>query len=345
MTSSVIIRFVCLGGFLVCLLSEVQAIDSVRLQYVKPFEHQFFVGPTLRYRATSFQFTNALNRKNWVRNIPNNSYGVGLRVTLFGIGIEGSYAVPFARRNVDRFGSSTVRDLQFNSFGSKWFADVFLQRYDGFFSRRSWFPLTSKDIHPQRDDLTLRTAGFSFTYLFNNTRFSMRAPYQFSEHQMKSAGSVLFGVALNRFRIHADGAIISDTDQSYFSSEFDAGAMSITTTALTAGYSYTLVHRHYFVNLTGLVGPAHHWMQYERNANSHHDIDLNVFASYAVAAGFNGNRNFIGVTYQSKNSQRRLLDTSVSNSFNTFRIVAGVRFREKGFMTFRLQNAKRLIKK
>lgn len=333
------LRFVCLIVWMISgASSDVKALDSARFQHIKPFERQIFVGPALRQRTTLFQFTNVLN-KNWIRYIPNNSYGVGLRLTIFGVGMEWSYAVPFARRNVERFGTSAVRDFQFNSFTSKWFADFYVQRYSGFYSKRSWAPLTSKDVHPQRDDLGLRTWGLSFTYLFNNGRYSMRAPYQFSEHQLKSSGSFMFGLAVNRFFVSGNGTIILQADQPYFSPEFKATTAQFVTAALTAGYGYTLVHRHYFINFTALAGPAHHWMQYESSAGMHYDIYVNLYASYAAAIGYNGDRSFIGVTYQSKNAQGHILSTSVSNNVSTFRLVAGIRFHEKGFLRLRPRNA------
>jgi hypothetical protein len=316
--------------------------DSARLRYIKPLKHQIFVGSVLKQRTFSFQMTNAQERKNWVRYVPNNTYSAGVRLNLFGVGLEAAVAIPLARKNVERFGSSRVREFQGNSFTKKWFADFFWQRTDGFYVRRSWVQLTSKDVYPQRNDLELLNSGLSFTYIFNHGKYSMRAPYQFSEHQLKSGGSVMMGFMANRIKIESEQAIIETGDQSYFLLGQDARSVDFVSGTIAIGYGYTLIHKDFFLNASGLIGPSHHWMKY-RSDRSHYDIDLNVYATYFAALGYNGERFFCGMTFSSRNTQVRMLETSVSSARNTFRLVAGVRFMEKGFFTKRPKDALRKV--
>jgi len=333
-------RWVCIG-LLTLFFSYAWAdpiADSARLRYIKPFEHQIFIGSVLKQRTLSFQMTNAQERKSWVRYVPNNTYSAGVRLNLFGVGLEGAVAIPLARKNVERFGSSAVREFQGNLFTKKWFADFFWQRTDGFYERRSWVPLSSKDVHPQRSDLGLLNSGLSFTYIFNNGKYSMRAPYQFSEHQLKSGGSVMMGFIVNRIKIESEQTIIDTADQPYFSLGQDARSMDFVTASIAMGYGYTIIYQDIFLNVTGLIGPSHHWMKY-RSDQSHYDIDLNVYATYFAALGYNGERIFCGITFSSRNTQVRMLETSVSSARNTFRLVAGVRFMEKGFFTKRPKDA------
>jgi hypothetical protein len=335
----VLVRWVCISlltsGFYVTWATP--TADSARLRFIKPFEHQVFVGAVLKQRTLSIQMTNAQQRKNWVRYVPNNTYSAGVRLNLFGVGLEAAVAIPLARKNVERFGSSAVREFQGNSFTKKWFADFFWQRTDGFYVRRSWVPLTSKDVHAQRNDLELMNSGLSFTYIFNHGKYSMRAPYQFSEHQLKSGGSVMTGFIVNRIKIESEQAIIDVADQSYFLLGQDARSVDFVSASMAIGYGYTLIHKDIFFNVSGLVGPSHHWMKY-RSDRSHYDIDLNIYATYFAALGYNGERIFCGMTFSSRNTQVRMLETSVSSARNTFRLVAGVRFMEKGFFTKRPKN-------
>jgi hypothetical protein len=314
--------------------SALPQTDSARLQYIKPFERQIFIGSVLKQRSFSFQLTNSQNRKNWVRYVPNNTYSAGARINLFGVGLEAAVAIPLATRNVERYGSTTVRELQGNSFTEKWFADFFWQRSNGFYVKRSWAPLTSKEIHPQRNDLDLRNTGLSFTYIFNHQKYSMRAPYQFSEHQRKNGGSVMLGFIMNRIRIESGDDIIDAADQSYFSIGADAESTDFFTAAIATGYGYTLVHKDFFLNVTALAGPSHHWMTFHNN-QKHFDVDLNLYAAYQAALGYNGEHAFVGMTFSSRNTQVRMLETSVSSARNSFRLIAGFRLREKGFFTQR----------
>ena len=92
------LRGVCLSGLLILfgLVSiDIHAkTDSARLRNIKPFERQIFVGSVLKQRTLSFQLTNALDRRNWVRYVPNNTYSAGIRLNLFGIGLEATLVLP-----------------------------------------------------------------------------------------------------------------------------------------------------------------------------------------------------------------------------------------------------------
>lgn len=275
--------------------------------------------------------------------MPNNLYSAGIRVNLFGIGLEGAMAVPIARRNSERFGTSRVKEFQGNAFTKRWFADFHGQQYQGFYMKRSWVQLTSQETHPQRQDLVLNNSGLSFTYLFNHDKFSMRAPYQFSEHQLKSEGSFMLGFIMNRFRISGEEFMVSEADQVYFGDGATITAVDYITAALTAGYGYTFIHKDFFLNVTGLVGPSHHWMKYT-DQQPRFDIDLNLYATYFAAIGYNGERSFIGMTFHSKNTSARILQTSVSSALNSFRLIAGVRFYERGIFKKRPKDALKFLR-
>ena len=142
----------------------------------------------------------------------------------------------------------------------------------------------------------------------------------------------MMGFIVNRIRIESARAIIAAGDQPYFSLGQDARSSDFVSAAMAIGYGYTLIHKDLFLNVSGLAGPSHHWMKY-RSDLSHYDMDLNVYATYFAALGYNGERIFCGMTFSSRNTQVRMLETSVSSARNTFRLVAGVRFMEKGFFT------------
>jgi Domain of unknown function (DUF4421) len=247
------------------------------------------------------------------------------------LGLAWKEALPFPSPGAIEKDLEPVREFQVNCFSQKWFADFYAQNYSGFYLNRSWNPLTSKDIHPQRTGLELKNSGLSFTYIFNHAHYSMRAPYQFSEHQKRSGGSVMLGLIMNRFKISNDDFIIRAEDQLYFSAGRDARFMDFVTAAVVVGYGYTIVHKNFFINATALAGPSHHWLSYS-SQQAHFDIDVNLYAAYFAAIGYSGERSFMGITFHAKESKARMLETSVSNSLTTFRLVAGIRLKERGFL-------------
>jgi len=314
--------------------------DSLRLQYIKPFERQFFIGPVIKQRSVSFQLANVNDRSKKIIYFPNNAYSAGVRVNLFGIGMEGTFAVPIARKNMERYGGSEVSDFNFISFSKNWMADFSRQHYSGFYFNRSWFPLPGKAVHPQRPDLEVRNSGLSFTYIFNNRKFSMRSPYQFTEQQIRSRGSFLLGFTFSRFRLGGETEIIiNNTDQVFFGDGRDARQMNLVVMGLSPGYGYNLVYKKYFLNLSVQLGPAHNWVSYQSvDGSKHYDIDLNFTASYHAAIGFNGDKYFMGLGFISRNNQARLLETQISSSGSSFRLVAGARFEERGIFKKRISD-------
>lgn len=252
-------------------------------------------------------------------------------------------AVPIALRNTSRYGNSQVHEFQFNMLTNKWFADFYWQRYDGFFLTRSWLKLPLQDVHPQRKGLSLKNSGASFTYIFNHGHYSMRSAYQFSERQMISAGSFMLGFSMNRFRIFGDGFIIRPEDQTYFAAGSDARSTDFVSAAMSVGYGYTHVYKSYFVNVTALAGPTHFWMKYNGSA-THYDIDLNLNATFMGAIGYNGERAFMGVTFNARNSHAKMQATSISNTLSTFRAVAGFRLMERGLLTKRPKDLIRIVR-
>ena len=312
--------------------------DSLRLRYIKTYERQIFFGPVIKQRTLSFQLKNRYDI-NRITFRPNNSYSAGIRFNIFGIGIEGSLAIPLATRNTVRFGNTDVSEFSFNSISNQWLADFFWQRYTGFYFERSWATLKIKDIHPQAPGLGVMNSGFSYTYIFNHRKFSIRSPYQFTEHQNKSDGSLLLGFVFSRFKIFGDTTIILPSDQIYFGEGVNSTGLDVVNMSLMPGYSYNFIHKNYFLNLTLLTGLAHYWINYDPlNGRKRYDIDLNLAASFRAALGFNGEKYFAGLSFQTQKHQAYYKETRITQSAGSFRLVAGIRFRERGIFTKRLSD-------
>ena len=81
--------------------------------------------------------------------------------------------------------SSSITDFQIHRYGKKVLIDGYYQDYRGFFLERK-----NKEyiLFP---DLAVKRWGVEGTYVLRNKRFSMRAAFEQSEKQIKSAGSML----------------------------------------------------------------------------------------------------------------------------------------------------------
>lgn len=335
----------CLTRSIVCLVLCVISIpgicqeDSVRSRYIKDFPNYYFLGPVLKKRYLSFDVVSVRDPNKKLTFKPNSSYSVGVSLNIFEIGIEASLSIPVNVKNQERFGTSKVIDLQINTISKRWLLDAYHQKYSGFYFSNPKFALPSNQPYPHRDDLQTRNFGLAFSYIFNADKFSMRSSYNFTEQQRSSHGSFLLSYIISSFNLYADSALIIKSEQSNFGKGSSSDDMRFTSLGIGPGYSYNLVYKNFFLNLTLSVGPAHYWVRYtEEGGAVRNDIRISAFQSARTGIGYNGNRFFGGIRVSSQTRNLRFEEINFVNKISTFRLVLGYRFREKGILQKRVRD-------
>ena len=127
----------------------------------------------------------------------NIGLGLGLR-KIIGMNLLVSFSI-FPLKT-DTGLSSSITDFQIHRYGKKVLIDGYYQDYRGFFLERK-----NKEyiLFP---DLAVKRWGVEGTYVLRNKRFSMRAAFEQSEKQIKSAGSMLLGSGIYYHRIIPDSS-------------------------------------------------------------------------------------------------------------------------------------------
>lgn len=310
--------------------------DSIRAYYIKKFPDYFFVYPVIKKRSLNFELQKG-DDENLITYKPNNSYSLGVGLYLFELNFELAFAVPIDEQSRQLFGKSSARDIQFNLLGKKWGADLFYQKYNGFYIEESRVIRDPDTPLPQRSDIVTNNVGLTGHYIFNNSRFSFRSSYNFSERQLFSQGSVLVFSGLSSFKLNADSSIITPQQQVNFGSNVAFENLRYTTFSIAPGYTYSMVFKNFFLNGTLAVGPGHHWILYnvegkpERNETS-----VNTFVAARIAMGYNGERIFGGISFITQGSSVRFEDIRFSNNSGTFKILIGYRLNEFGFLRKRV---------
>ncbi|MEJ0055643.1 MAG: DUF4421 family protein [Bacteroidota bacterium] len=187
-------------AFIFSLPAYGQKKDSLRDIYIEKFPEYFFVWPVIKQRRTSFEIEQLKNKSNKLVFKPNNSYGAGFGVYLFELLAEITFSVPVNEGKNEIFGKSRATDLQLNLLGRNWGADVFYQRYRGFYLEDAAKVIAVNTPYPQRPDMVTDNFGVNGIYIFNKNKFSLRTAYNFAERQRKSAGSFLLAGTVNRFK-------------------------------------------------------------------------------------------------------------------------------------------------
>lgn len=306
---------------------------SIRDRYIQRYPDHFFLWPVLKQRSLSFDLENLKNSKGKLTYKPNNAFTLGLGVYLFELGIELTMALPVDDKSTKRFGSSKARDVQVNALSKRFVFDLYHQKYTGFYVTDTKIKIPKNDPFPQRSDIVTRNFGLSGFYIFNSRKFSIKSAYNFAERQLKSHGSLLAVGALNSFKVTADSSVLSPKYQSSFGDGSSFEVLKCTTLSVAPGYSYSLVYKHFFLNGTFILGPAHNWIYYRLEDGSHkNDITINTYSSVRIALGYNSDKFFAGINFVTQSRGVRFEDIRFTNSSSTFRLLFGYRFREVGVL-------------
>ncbi|HEY5822947.1 MAG TPA: DUF4421 family protein [Cyclobacteriaceae bacterium] len=312
--------------------ANAQEADSIPQPHFKTFNEYFFLGPVLKKRDLNFTMSSKKDPNGSISFKPNASYSIGVNTYIFDLGIEASLSIPIGEKNIERYGNSDIRDLQVSAISKRFLADAYWQKYSGFYYSYPSLKVHDNQPYPQRADITARNFGTSFAYVFNHGKFSIRSAYTFLDQQLRSKGSPVLSFVVSSFDLKGDSALVSKSLRPT-NPDADVDEARFTSFGIAPGYSYNLVVRKFFLNLTLIAGPAHYWIRYHlENEETHNDIEINLYTNARIAVGYNGNRFFSGISYSSQGRNLTFEQIEFSNSINTFRLVLGYRFRESGIL-------------
>ena len=139
----------------------------IRSQYIKDFPDDFFIWPLVKQRSTSFDIVLQKDRSQKLTYRPNNDFGLGFGVYLFGLGAEVTFAIQPKQSSQDKFGHSSASDLQLNLISKRWGMDVFTQHYQGFYLNDQNKFVAANMPYPQRPDISTWNTGLNGIYVFN----------------------------------------------------------------------------------------------------------------------------------------------------------------------------------
>ncbi len=312
--------------------------DSLRGRYVEEFPDKFFIWPVLKQRELSFDIQNRYDGSQKLSYKPNNSYSIGLGVYLFEVAFEFSAAIPLDERSRNTYGASDIRDLQANFLGKFWGVDLYRQNYSGFYVANQNQGPTSPDPFIKRSDIKVLNTGTNFIYAFNRSKYSLKAAFNYSEKQLKSAGSFIIAGSVNTARLQADSSVV---DQIYSPDQYSVSSfrkLQYAAFGLAPGYAHSLIYRSFFLNGAFSVGPAHYWINYSAQDEVDYDMSINTYMDIRLALGYNSNRIFGGVSYIIQSRNIRFENIEFTKNSSTLKFLVGYRFHEKGVLKKRAKD-------
>ncbi len=318
--------------------------DSIRTTNIQSFPDHFFVWPVIKQKSLNFEIQNNIKKKEKLIYKPNNSYTLGFGAYIFEVGLEFTFAVPINEKSEARFGTSSARDFQMNALGKKWGADFAYQKYNHFYVDDPNSIVDPDSPYPQRSDIQTRNVGVSGVYIFNDTKFSFKSAFNFSERQLKRSGSFLLTGVLNAFKVTGDSAIVSAAVQPKIGDESSFNQLRYTTFSISPGYAYNFIYKDFFLNTTLFLGPAHNWTYFQReDGTEKNDTNINLFAAFRVGIGYNSDRLFAGLNFITQSRSVVFENIRFTNSSSTFRLLIGYRFREVGILKNSVKDVPKLL--
>ncbi len=270
----------------------------VNPEYIREFPGTFTARAFLGEKIAGFDLTDR-TRNEVLKYRPNNVLGVGLGVTVRGLGINVSTRLPLHDTKDDRYGKTRQLDLQVHRYRGNFALDIYFQRYTGYHlqDNSAVTKVEGPTEYPYLPDLRHNTFGATGLYVFNGQRFSLRAPIDQQDWQIRSAGSWLLGGS-------AFSHIIGNNDQSLIPPhlkfpDFMGGSQvkKIDNYGLTlnGGYGYNFIFRqHWFVGLLADAGAGVGYSEINDQAGSSHKVGVQLNADARFAFGYNSKKWFGG---------------------------------------------------
>ena len=209
------------------------------------------------------------------------------------------------------YGNTRYHDFRFTFPYKQFTVDAHYSQFSGFYleNTNSITGTTDRLIRP---DLYARSAGVSFTWVWDPDTFSMPHLIGQSERQEKSGGSWLFGGALHFARFRADRSLVPQNAQAQFNWLNEINSTRFQTLSAKGGYGYTL-GRKWFVGGYFMAGPGltRQILQFESDREER-DLRGSVRSEILLAGGYNGDVFFTSFRVQN-HQEHYTLDDSRSN--------------------------------
>lgn len=135
--------------------------------------------------------------------MPNNPLNLGAGISVKNTVINMIFDYGLFPLKGKAYGKTKLTDFQIHNYRKHLVLDLFIQRYKGFYD-----PLSVDRGIVSYPDLSVSQIGGEGTYVFNGNKFSVRAAFEQSEKQLKSAGSFLLGGGVYFQKIGLDSMML-----------------------------------------------------------------------------------------------------------------------------------------
>jgi hypothetical protein len=264
---------------------------------------------------TSRKYTSlSVNNPNFGQRlsyIPTSTLNLGLGATYQDLTLNLAYGFGFMNPQREILETKYL-DLQAHLYPQKFVIDLFGQFYNGYYLELPSSLSFDRFVFP---DMRVRKFGGNFQYLFNGEKVSLKAAFQQSAWQQRSAGSFLAGFEFYAGSVQNPFPLLPEGVYSGPFSEFNR--IGYFQFGPNLGYVYTLVFlKRFFITgmASGNLSLGSQRLQDVANDQTNWGLSSNVFLRGFV--GYNSERWSVNANYVSNHVQL-VKNTDFSNGLST----------------------------
>lgn len=321
-----IILFCCLSCF-VCAHTKAQSalLSWLKTETDTAYVQDYTDKVTFRFygsrKFNSYDIMDTRQKKD-IKYRPNSPFNIGFGANYKFLGLNLGFNLPFVNRHNDKYGKTKYLDLQTHIYLRKLVVDFYGQSYKGYYVANPvevfGKAYAAQHPYPQRPDIRSLAFGLGGQYVFNDKRFSYRAPNLQNEYQKKSAGSFLAGGDIFYVQVAGDSSLVpSNLADTAFLHDIHYYKSNIMSTTASVGYAYTFVYKaHWFLSLsvTGGLG-INRTKLFLENGDITRDFGWQINNNIRASLGYNSPLYFAGIHYVANTNRSEM---SLPNTFQTF---------------------------
>lgn len=255
---------------------------------------------------------------------PQYRHYAGFGGVLWKIGFNFLLPLPEIRKNddIERF------NFQGSLFAKYWLLDGIYQRFRGYYISPVREGLRDQPEY-FNSELLVRKIKAAITYLPGGNRISLKAPFNYGDRQIKSAGSFLLSGGFSYLKVQGENGVLP----AVWSAESASVLRGIRLASMnsTIGYTCTLVHNGFFVHFLGLAGLSFQQKRYEQESIEN-IFSVKPLYDGRAAIGYDNGHFYSGIYALLDYSSFQVEQWQFQELSSQIRVLVGIRLQEPGFL-------------
>ena len=232
-----------------------------------------------------------------IKYLPNVNNSLGGDISYGNYGFAYSREIPGSGKDQNVYGKSKYTDFQFYYYGEKLGADIYYQKYTGFYlDNAAGSGYAGNESVFKRSDMSMGSAGFNIYYSFSDD-YSLNKAFKISRNPIKSGGSFLLMASPNYFFVDSSRSLILPDQEALYGKYAGFYKGQYYSIALSPGYAYTYTADNGFCFSFSVFGG----LGLMKREYSTADLEIantgaSIKANVKLLCGYNGESFFCGVT-------------------------------------------------